>query len=90
MGLFAALGMFMAQRGGPAAIPPSVRQFWNVWSSFDMLSFPAAPHVPGAYDTILPLTHNVLHAHIRYLQDETFYRLLAAHVRVGRGARDGT
>ena len=87
IGLFAELGMFVAE-GPPALVGvPSDRlgYLWNAWSSSDVLSFRAEGWVAGAHDTDFTFSGSLGANHMSYLTDPTFYRTLAAKVRAHCG-----
>ncbi|HNV13665.1 MAG TPA: hypothetical protein PLZ83_05855 [Dermatophilaceae bacterium] len=83
IGLFAELGMFVAE-GPPSVVGvPADRlgYLWNAWSSSDVLSFRAEGWVAGAHDTDFTFSGSLGANHMSYLTDPTFYRTLAAKVR---------
>ena len=91
LGLFAQLGMFVADGDAAlAGVPPErLGYLWNAWSSSDVLSFPAQGRVARAHDSDFAFTGSPVANHMAYLTDEAFYRTLAAmvraHCRLGRG-----
>ena len=87
IGLFAELGMFVAE-GPPSVVGvPADRlgYLWNAWSSSDVLSFRAEGWVAGAHDTDFTFSGSLGANHMSYLTDPTFYRTLAAKVRAHCG-----
>jgi hypothetical protein len=91
LGLFAQLGMFVADGDAAlAGVPPErLGYLWNAWSSSEVLSFPAQGRVARAHDSDFAFTGSPVANHMAYLTDEAFYRTLAAmvraHCRLGRG-----
>ncbi|WP_180969946.1 hypothetical protein [Deinococcus planocerae] len=92
MGLFKELGLFLeetATPSAPVARSPHLGYFWNVWSPGDLLSFRAEGVAGGAHDLEFPLGGHLPSEHVAYLHHPTFYRTLAAKLRVQVRRRGG-
>ncbi|MFC4454034.1 hypothetical protein [Deinococcus sonorensis] len=86
LGLFKELSLTLEDQMGAAAPStpsalPHLGYLWNVWSYSDLFSFRAEGVIPGAHDTLFPLSGNVQGDHLAYLHHPDFYRSLAAKIR---------
>lgn len=83
IGFFSGLGVLL-ESVSANAVPLDVRvgYLWNVWSSSDVLSFPAQPQVPLAHDTDVAYLKPLAASHLAYLGDDDLLRTLAAKVEV--------
>lgn len=85
VGLFRELGQFLERKPLPTPAllhSPHIGYFWNVWSFSDFLSFRAEGIIQGAHDTAFPFFGNVRSDHLSYLTNPSFYRALAAKVKI--------
>ncbi|MFC6592668.1 hypothetical protein ACFP81_12140 [Deinococcus lacus] len=83
LSLYASLNLY-AEPTPPAGIMPPLSNLgylWNLWSPADLLSFQAFPAIPEAADIRLPLTEDIMKAHLAYITTPLFYELLAAKLR---------